>query len=58
MAGVVDADTHIAESEAMWKFIDKEMYARRPIGALPASQPRGFVNGAGRAVVIWTKRRK
>jgi len=31
MAGVVDADTHIAESEAMWKFIDKEMYARRPI---------------------------
>ncbi|MEX0805405.1 MAG: amidohydrolase family protein [Candidatus Binatia bacterium] len=31
MVGVIDADTHIAESEAMWKFIDKEMYARRPI---------------------------
>ena len=31
MAGVVDADTHIAESEAMWSYIDKEMYPRRPI---------------------------
>jgi predicted TIM-barrel fold metal-dependent hydrolase len=31
MAGVVDADTHIAESEAMWRYIDKEMYPRRPI---------------------------
>ena len=31
MAGVLDADTHIAESEAMWSYIDKEMYPRRPI---------------------------
>ena len=31
MAGVIDADTHIAESEAMWEFIDREMYPRRPI---------------------------
>jgi predicted TIM-barrel fold metal-dependent hydrolase len=31
MAGVVDADTHIAESEAMWSYIDNEMYPRRPI---------------------------
>lgn len=31
MAGVVDADTHIAESEAMWGYIDKEMSPRRPI---------------------------
>jgi uncharacterized protein len=31
MAGVVDADTHIAESEAMWELIDQEMYPRRPI---------------------------
>ncbi|MGZ8531714.1 MAG: amidohydrolase family protein [Candidatus Binatia bacterium] len=31
MAGVFDADTHIAESEAMWSFIDKEMYPRRPV---------------------------
>jgi predicted TIM-barrel fold metal-dependent hydrolase len=31
MAGVLDADTHIAESEAMWSFIAKEMYPRRPI---------------------------
>ena len=31
MPGVVDADTHIAESEAMWSYIDKEMYPRRPV---------------------------
>jgi predicted TIM-barrel fold metal-dependent hydrolase len=31
MPGVFDADTHIAESEAMWGFIDKEMYPRRPV---------------------------
>ncbi|MEO6164243.1 MAG: hypothetical protein ABIP88_08890, partial [Candidatus Binatia bacterium] len=31
MPGVFDADTHIAESEAMWDFIDKEMYPRRPV---------------------------
>jgi len=31
MAGVVDADTHIAESEAMWSYIDQELYPRRPI---------------------------
>jgi uncharacterized protein len=31
MAGVIDADTHIAESEAMWSYMDKEMNPRRPI---------------------------
>lgn len=31
MPGVLDADTHIAESEARWSFIDKEMYPRRPV---------------------------
>jgi predicted TIM-barrel fold metal-dependent hydrolase len=31
MDRVVDADTHIAESEAMWCYIDKEMYPRRPV---------------------------
>ena len=31
MLGVVDADTHIAESEGIWEFIDEEMYPRRPI---------------------------
>jgi hypothetical protein len=31
MAGVVDADTHIAESEAMRSQINREMYPRRPI---------------------------
>lgn len=31
MAGVIDADTHIAEPEAMWKFFDGDMYPRRPV---------------------------
>jgi predicted TIM-barrel fold metal-dependent hydrolase len=31
MPGVIDADTHIAESEAMWNFIDEEMHPRRPV---------------------------
>ncbi|MBI4490121.1 MAG: hypothetical protein HY694_13645, partial [Deltaproteobacteria bacterium] len=31
MPGVVDADTHISESEGMWQLIDKEMYPRRPV---------------------------
>lgn len=31
MAGVVDADTHVSESEAMWKHLDKKMYHRRPV---------------------------
>jgi predicted TIM-barrel fold metal-dependent hydrolase len=31
MAGVVDADTHIAESAKMWEMIDREMYPRRPV---------------------------
>ena len=31
MAGIIDADTHISESEAMWNMIDREMYHRRPV---------------------------
>jgi len=31
MLGVVDADTHIAESEKMWDLIDPEMRPRRPV---------------------------
>jgi predicted TIM-barrel fold metal-dependent hydrolase len=31
MPGIIDADTHIAESESMWKYFDKEMYQRRPV---------------------------
>src|SRR5688572_9463084 len=31
MKGVVDADTHIAEPEAMWKLIDENMAPRRPV---------------------------
>jgi len=31
MHGVVDSDTHIAESEAMWKMMDADMRGRRPV---------------------------
>lgn len=31
MKGVVDADTHIVESEHIWNLFDKEMYPQRPI---------------------------
>lgn len=31
MLGVVDADTHISESEAMWKLLDPKVYPRRPV---------------------------
>ena len=31
MHGVVDADTHIAEPEAMWQLIDEKMAPRRPV---------------------------
>jgi uncharacterized protein len=31
MPGIIDADTHISESEAMWSLLDKEMYHRRPV---------------------------
>jgi hypothetical protein len=31
MNGIIDADTHIAESESMWNLIDQSMYHRRPV---------------------------
>ncbi len=31
MAGIIDADTHIAESESMWKHFDPSMHHRRPV---------------------------
>src|SRR5438874_645784 len=31
MAGIIDADTHISEGEAMWAMMDKDMYQRRPV---------------------------
>jgi uncharacterized protein len=31
MKGVIDADTHISEGEAMWALLDKEMRPRRPL---------------------------
>ena len=31
MPGIIDADTHIAESESMWKYFDEKMYHRRPV---------------------------
>jgi len=31
MGPIVDADTHIAESEHMWALLDKETYSQRPV---------------------------
>jgi predicted TIM-barrel fold metal-dependent hydrolase len=31
MSGVIDADTHIAESESIWKLMDEAMLPRRPV---------------------------
>src|SRR5437773_11730662 len=31
MPGIIDSDTHISESEAMWSMMDKEMHQRRPV---------------------------
>ena len=31
MKKIVDADTHISESEHMWELFDSEMYKRRPV---------------------------
>ena len=31
MNGIIDADTHIAESESMWELIDPSMHHRRPV---------------------------
>ena len=31
MAGIIDADTHIAEPREMWNFLDPEWYPRRPV---------------------------
>jgi uncharacterized protein len=31
MNGIIDADTHISEGEAMWAMMDKSMYPRRPL---------------------------
>jgi hypothetical protein len=31
MNGIIDADTHIAESESMWQLIDDSMHHRRPV---------------------------
>jgi predicted TIM-barrel fold metal-dependent hydrolase len=31
MTGIIDADTHIAESQSMWQLMDESMYSRRPV---------------------------
>lgn len=31
MPGIIDADTHISEGEAMWAMMDRELHARRPV---------------------------
>ena len=31
MQGIIDADTHISEGEAMWAMLDRDLYPRRPL---------------------------
>src|SRR5438552_3857133 len=31
MNGVIDADTHVVESEAIWEHFDRDMYEHRPV---------------------------
>ena len=31
MTRIIDADTHIAESESMWRLFDRDLYHRRPV---------------------------
>ena len=31
MQGIIDADTHISEGEAMWAMLDESMRPRRPL---------------------------
>ncbi len=35
MAGVIDADTHVVESEEMWAFFDEELSHRKPVLLTP-----------------------
>ena len=35
MAGVVDADTHVVESEEMWEFFDEKLSHRKPVLLTP-----------------------
>lgn len=34
MDGIIDADTHIVESEHIWNLFDKDLWHRRPIGVV------------------------
>jgi predicted TIM-barrel fold metal-dependent hydrolase len=31
MSRVIDADTHVSESTAMWQYFDRDLYVRRPV---------------------------
>ena len=31
MGLIIDADTHVAESEQMWALLERQVYPRRPI---------------------------
>jgi predicted TIM-barrel fold metal-dependent hydrolase len=34
MAGIIDADTHVLESEDVWRHFDQDLYDRRPIAVV------------------------
>jgi hypothetical protein len=47
MAGVIDADTHVVESEAIWEHFDRKLAGRRPV-AVVCEDP-----GTGQARKRW-----
>ena len=45
MPGVIDADTHIIEPEAIWDFFDPSMEARKPVLVKTGSTNRWLIDG-------------
>ena len=52
MDGIIDADTHVLESEDVWRHFDREMYHRRPMAVIHEdpetgrSRSRWVIDGA------------
>src|SRR5206468_721245 len=47
MNGIIDADTHVVESQEIWSYFDKEVFHRRPV-ALTYDDPE-----SGKARIRW-----
>jgi hypothetical protein len=45
MPGIIDADTHIIEPEAIWDYFDPAMESRKPVLVRTGSTNRWLING-------------